>query len=146
MENNQENVQAPMTVAAKAPSIEIKGDTIGLPVEMKESIAAKAEEIKTRLKLRKVYPIVVKGGEDDGKPWYIGYFKRPGLMAFSQWMNFVSKDAVQANLNLARNIFVEGDRETVDDEEIFLYGTMSQISEIMEPRQAELVKLSSVTK
>ena len=47
---------------------------------------------------------------------------------------------VQANKMLATNVFLAGDRELVDDDELFLYGTMGQLSQIIDSRNADMVK------
>jgi len=70
---------------------------------------------------------------------YIAYLSQPNLMQFSQYMSFIQKDVVQANKMLANAIFVEGDRELVDDDDLFLYGLMPQLSKIIDSRQGELV-------
>lgn len=113
---------------------------IDVPVEVREEIAKKAEELKKIHKLRKVFVVVVKGDEDDDKPLYIAYLRRPNLMHFSQYMSFVQKDLIQANKMLATNVFLAGDKELVDDEELFLYGTMQQLNKIIDSRNADLVK------
>ncbi len=122
-----------------APAIEVATE-INLPIEVQEEIIKKAESVKAQNKLRKVFVIIVEGEDGDSKPYYIGYFRRPSFMQFSQWMTFTSKDMIQANLTLARNIFIEGDREMIDDEELFLYGTMNQLSKLLESRNADIVK------
>ena len=71
---------------------------------------------------------------------FIGYFRNPSIMHFSNYMAFVTKDAVQAALNLAKATFIEGDRELVDDDDIFLRGTFDRFSAIMERRNSEMVK------
>lgn len=108
--------------------------------EISQSIAEKIKELKDKFSVKKVFVIVVKGEEDDDKPLYIGYFRRPNLMQFSVYMNFVQKDLVQANKQLASNVFLAGDRELVDDEDLFLYGTMQQLSHIIDSRNADMVK------
>ena len=40
---------------------------------------------------------------------------------------------------LARACFIEGDKELVDNESLFLFGLMSQLSEIITTRQSLLV-------
>ena len=81
-----------------------------------------------------------QGEEGDDKPLYIAYLRRPSLMHFSQYMNFVQKDLVQANKMLATNVFLAGDRELVDDDELFLYGTMQQLNHLIDSRNADMVK------
>ena len=55
-------------------------------------------------------------------------------------MNFVQKDLVQASKMLATNVFLAGDRELVDDDELFLYGTMQQLNHLIDSRNADMVK------
>ena len=97
-------------------------------------------EIKAKNNIKRVFAIVVEGDDEDDKPMYVGYFRNPNIMHFSAYMSFVTKDAVQAALNLAKSTFVEGDRELIDDDDIFLRGTFDRFSAIMERRNSELVK------
>ena len=108
--------------------------------EISNDIAEKIKELKAKFGVKKIFVIVVKGDEDDEKPLYIGYFRRPNLMQFSVYMNFVQKDLIQANKQLAMNVFLAGDRELVDDEDLFLYGTMQQLSHVIDSRNADMVK------
>ena len=121
------------------PAIEFIND-VNVPIEVREKIVKKAEELKSQHKLRKIFIIVVEGEDGDDKPLSIAYLRRPSLMHFSQDMNFVQKDLVQANKMLATNVFLEGDRELVDDDELFLYGTMQQLSHLIDSRNADMVK------
>lgn len=122
-----------------APAIELIGN-VNVPLEIREEIVKKAEALKAEHKLRKIFVIIVEGEEGDDKPLYVAYMRRPGLMHFSQYMNFAQKDIVQANKMLATNIFLAGDREMVDDEDLFLYGTMGQLSQIINSRNADMIK------
>lgn len=138
MAKEKKNAEAVAETQA-APAIELVGN-VNVPLEIREEIVKKAEALKAEHKLRKVFVIIVEGEEGDDKPLYIAYMRRPGLMHFSQYMNFAQKDVVQANKMLATNIFLAGDREMVDDEDLFLYGTMGQLSQIIDSRNAEMVK------
>lgn len=129
-----ENVEEP-----QAPTIEFLSE-VNVPLEVRSQIASKADELKQQHKLRKVFVILVEGEDGDEKPFYVAYLQRPNLMHFSQYMNFVQKDIVQANKMLASNVFLAGDRELIDDDELFLYGTMSQLSHLIDARNGELVK------
>lgn len=113
---------------------------VEIPDEVRKEIVEKATELKTQNKLRKVFVVIVEGEDGDDKPFYIAYFRRPNLVHFSQYMNFVQKDIVQANKMLATNVFIAGDRELIDDDDLFLYGTMSQLTDIIKARNAEMVK------
>lgn len=121
------------------PAVEFIND-VNVPIEVREEIVKKAEELKAMHKLRKIFVIVVQGEEGDEKPLYIAYMRRPNLVHFSQYMNFVQKDLVQANKMLATNVFLAGDRELVDDDELFLYGTMQQLNHLIDSRNADMVK------
>jgi len=135
MSNSKEN-----SVKEQEPKQTMVFTDINVPVEVREEIAKKAEELKKIHNIRKVFVIVVEGDEDDEKPLYIAYLRRPNLMHFSQYMNFVQKDLIQANKMLATNVFLAGDKELVDDEELFLYGTMQQLNRIIDSRNADMVK------
>lgn len=115
-------------------------DVNNLPEEQLNAIKAKIAEIREKQHIKRVFAIVVEGDEFDEKPMFIGYFRNPSIMHFSNYMAFVTKDAVQAALNLAKATFIEGDRELVDDDDIFLRGTFDRFSAIMERRNSEMVK------
>lgn len=123
----------------KPAAIEFTSD-VNVPLEVREAIVEKATELKEKHKLRKVFVVVVEGEEGDEKPLYIAYLRRPGLMHFSQYMNFIQKDVVQANKMLATNVFLDGDKELIDDDDLFLYGTMAQLNTLIESRNSEMVK------
>lgn len=111
-----------------------------LTEEMQASIKEKIKTLKEEKKIKRIFAIVVEGDEEDDKPIYVGYFRNPNIMHFSAYMSFVTKDAVQAALNLAKSTFIDGDRELIDDDDIFLRGTFDRFSAIMERRNSNLVK------
>ena len=115
-------------------------DVNNLSEEQLNAIKAKIAEIREKQHIKRVFAIVVEGDEFDEKPMFIGYFRNPSIMHFSNYMSFVTKDAVAAALNLAKATFIEGDRELVDDDDIFLRGTFDRFSAIMERRNSEMVK------
>ena len=122
-------------------AVVLNNATLNVPVEYRTQIATKIAELKTKFNVKTVFVIIVEGRVDEGeKPVYIAYMRRPNLMQFSQYMTFVQKDLVQANQMLAQNIFLDGDKELIDDEELFLYGTMNQLSHVIDARNSDLVK------
>ena len=137
METNQETQQSNLILTDNA---------VEISVEVREQITKKIEELRTQTGNKRIQAIVVAGDEYDEKPLYVGYFKRPNTMQFSLWMNQAQKDPVMANKTLAQNTFVSGDKELVDNEDLFLYGTMSKVAQLIESRNADLVKLSSAAK
>lgn len=124
------------------PQAEIKEiPTVGITFEMRQQIAAKKDELSKKNNGRRIFVIAVKGWETDAKPIYLAYLVQPNLMQFSQYMSFMQKDIVQANQMLAQNVFVDGDRELINNEDLFLYGLMPQLSKIVDSRDGELVNL-----
>lgn len=122
-------------------AVVLNNQSINVPVEVRNQITLKIAELKTKLNIKKVFVIIVEGDTEAGeKPFYIAYLRRPNLMQFSQYMTFVQKDLVQANQMLAQNIFIDGDKELIDDEEFFLYGTMPQLNHVIDARNSDLVK------
>lgn len=124
----------------------IKTDVSQVPAELRAKIENHIKELIAKTGQKRIFAFVVKGDEFDDKEFYIGYFRRPNMMEYSQYMNFWQKDPIQANYTVAQSVFIEGDREMVDDQDIFLYGTMARIIELMNGREAELVKTSRATK
>ncbi|MCE8595692.1 hypothetical protein [Bacteroides fragilis] len=105
-------------------------------------IKEKAQQIKTEKKLRKVIPMVVFGDEANGeKEFYVAYMREPSFTQFSKFMAASKKDEVTAMRTLAKDCFLDGDRELIDDESLFLFGLMGQLSEIISTRQSILVNL-----
>lgn len=122
-------------------TVVLNNESLNLPIEYRTQIATKIAELKAKFNIKKVFVVIVEGNANDGeKPYYIAYLRRPNLMQFSQYMNFVQKDLVQANQMLARNIFLDGDKELIDDEELFLYGTMNQLNHVIDARNSDIVK------
>lgn len=141
METPMQPYAGTQAAAPKVDAVTLNNETINAPLELREQIAAKIAELKAHYGIKKVFVIIVQGDEEAGeKPYYIAYLRRPNMMQFSQYMNFVQKDLVQANKMLAQNTFLDGDKELVDDEELFIYGTMQQLNHIIDARNSDLVK------
>lgn len=118
-----------------------------LTLAQEEQIRKKALEIKAEKKLRKVYPMVVWGDPDcEEKEVYVAYLAEPTFLQFSKFMAASKKDEVTAMRSLARDCFLDGDKELVDNESLFLFGLMGQLSEIITTRQSTLVNLSKAGK
>ena len=112
----------------------------GLEQEIK--IKEKALKLKEEKKLRKICLMVVFGDTTNGeKEIYVAYMSEPSFPQFSKFMAASKKDEVIAMRTLARDCFVDGDKELVDDESLFLFGLMGQLSELITTRQSVLVNL-----
>lgn len=112
-----------------------------------ESIEKKAAELKAAdPKLKVVFPIIVEGSEFDEKPMYVGYFRQPSFSSFSKYLTASQKDSAVALRTLAKDCFLDGDTELIDDDSLFLFGLMGQMSKIIEMRNGCLVNLSKAGK
>lgn len=128
---------------AQAPVNEIEFKLIDgkLTEQSKEAIKQKAKELAKENGVKRVFPIVVYGDETDEKPVYVAYFKRPENDVYSRFMSLVQDDQVRASLILAQSTIVGGDAELVNDSELFNFGTMNQLTPIVQSRGGEVVKL-----
>ena len=106
-----------------------------LSLEQETKIKEKALKLKEEKKLRKIYPMVVFGDTSNGeKETYVAYMSEPNFPQFSKFMAASKKDEVMAMRTLARDCFVDGDN-------LFLFGLMGQLSELITTRQSLLVNL-----
>lgn len=111
-----------------------------LSLEQETKIKEQANKLKSENKLRKVFPIVVWGDKKSGeKEIYVAYMKEPTFPVFSKFMAASKRDEVSAMRTLAKDCFLSGDKELVDNESLFLFGMMGQLSEIITTRQSALV-------
>lgn len=109
---------------------------------MEAEIKEKAQKLEAEKKLRKVYPIVVWGDTSCGeKEVYVAYLSVPSFPQFSKFMVASKKDEGMAMRTLAKDCFIDGDKELVDNVRLFLFGLMAQLSEIITSRQTVLVGL-----
>lgn len=110
-------------------------------------IREKALALKSEKKLRKIHPIVVFGEPAEGeKEFYVAYLAEPNFPQFSKFLAASKKDEATAMRTLAKDCFAGGDRELVDNDSLFLFGLMGQLSEIITTRQSALVNLSTAGK
>lgn len=111
-----------------------------LSLEQEIEIKKKAQKLKEEKKLRKIFPMVIFGDTSTGeKEFYVAYMGEPTFPQFSKFMAASKRDEVSAMRALAKDCFIDGDKELVDDESLFLYGLMGQLSEIIATRQSTLV-------
>ena len=87
-----------------------------LTMKQESEIKEKAQKIKEEKKLRKIYPMVVFGETGDEKEVYVAYMSEPTFPQFSKFMAASKKDEVMAMRTLARDCFIDGDRELVDND------------------------------
>ena len=57
-------------------------------------------------------------------------------------MSAAQSNQAVAMRTLARDCFMDGDKELIDDDSLFLFGLMGQLGKVIEVRQGQLVNLS----
>lgn len=116
---------------------------VDIAPEIKKEIEKKVAALKAAdSKLRVVFPICVEGSEYDEKEMYIGYFRQPSFQAFSKYLTAAQSNQAVAMRTLAKDCFLDGDKDLVDDDSLFLFGLMGQLTKIIEMRHGRLVNLS----
>lgn len=122
----------------------IENPALELTDKLAKDIEAKIKELKEKNpKCRVIYPILVAGEEGiDEKGLYIGYFAQPSFTVFSKYLTASQTNNAQAMRQLAKDCLLDGDKELVEDDSLFLFGLMSQLSKIVESRNGRVVNLS----
>lgn len=107
------------------------------------TVEKKVAELKAKNPKKKIFPLMVEGDPNyDEKEIYIGYFCQPSFIDFSKYMTFAQKDQASAMRQLARDCFMDGDRELIDDDSLFLFGLMGQLQHIIQMRGGRVINLS----
>lgn len=113
-----------------------------LTLKQEAEIKAFAQKLKEEKNIRKIYPMIVFGDKSAGeKDYYIAYMAEPTFPQFSKFMTASKRDEVMAMKTLAKDCFLDGDKELVDNESLFLFGLMGQLSEIISTRQSLIINL-----
>jgi hypothetical protein len=112
-----------------------------VPTEFMGVVEAKKKELlASNPKIKRIVPIIVAGNEEAGeKPYYVAYMKHPDMKAFSKFMMTNGTNTLVAQQNLAKDCFVDGDRELLTDDELFLMGLMPNLNALIEPRNSRIV-------
>ena len=94
-----------------------------LPEDIQTEIEKKVKELKdSDPKLKRVFPI------------------------FVEYLSLSQKDQAGAMRELAKDCFVDGDKELIKDDSLFIYGLMPHLAQIIELRKGKLVNLSKAGK
>lgn len=117
-------------------------ETVMLSPEVQATIEKKVADLKKNNPKAKIFPLLVEGDMDDEKEVYVGYFTQPNFITFSKYMTFAQKDQASAMRQLARDCFLDGDRELIDDDSLFLFGLMGQLQHIIKMRGGRVINLS----
>ena len=118
-------------------------DSESIDPKLLAAIEKKVADLKSNNPKAKIFPLMVDGDPNfDEKEVYVGYFCQPSFINFSKYMTFAQKDQASAMRQLARDCFIDGDRELIDDDSLFLFGLMGQLQHIIQMRGGRIVNLS----
>ena len=117
-------------------------DNDSVDAKLLAQIQKKVADLKSNNPKARIFPLLVEGAPDDEKEVYIGYFCQPSFTNFSKYMTFAQKDQASSMRQLARDCFVDGDRELIDDDSLFLFGLMGQLQHIIQMRGGRVINLS----
>lgn len=113
-----------------------------LDPKVQAAIEKKVADLKANNPKAKIIPLLVEGDSDDEKDIYVGYFSQPSFINFSKYLTLSQKDQASAMRQLAKDCFVDGDRELIDDDSLFLFGLMGQLQHIIKMRGGRVINLS----
>lgn len=110
--------------------------------KVQAAIEKKVAELKANNPKAKIIPLMVDGDGDDEKEMYVGYFVQPSFLNFSKYLTLSQKDQASAMRQLAKDCFLDGDRELIDDDSLFLFGLMGQLQHLIKMRGGRVINLS----
>lgn len=114
-----------------------------LPAQITNQVREHVEKLRAaNPKIRKIFPICVEGDEFDDKDLYIGYFRQPDFVMFSKYLTASNSNQAAAMRQLAKDCFLDGDKELVDDDSLFMFGLSARLMEIIKVRNSKLINLS----
>lgn len=126
---------------------EILEDEAIITDDLQKTIDDNITKLREKNPKCRIYAIAVKGTEFDDKELYVGYFREPSFKTFSKYLSFVSNNQQAPGMRaLATDCFLDGDKELVDDDSLFLFGLMGQMAKVIEMRHGQLVNLSKPRK
>lgn len=117
-----------------------------LDSKKEKEIAKRGDELKKEKKLKKVFPLAVEGDEVDEKDLYVIFLSEPDFKTFSKFQSMGKQNEAQALRQLARDCYLDGDKELIDDDSLFLFGLMPQLMSIIHFRRSRIVNLSKAGK
>lgn len=119
-------------------------DALSIPNTLLAEINKNVSDLKKNdPTLRVVFPLIVQGESYDNKAFYVGYFRQPSLPIFSKYVTASQHDSVTAMKTLASDCFLAGDKELINDDSLFMFGLLQQMTKIIAVRHGALVNLSN---
>lgn len=118
-------------------------EEVGVTAELRKEIQKTVTKLKAENpEVEVVYPLAVKGDPKRGdKALYLAYFREPNFKFFTKYLVGSQQSHPGAMRQLARDCFLDGDKELIDRDSLFLFGLMGQLNKIIEMRNGALVNL-----
>ena len=113
-----------------------------LDPKVQAAIEKKVAELKENNPKARIIPLMVEGEGSDEKDIYVGYFVQPSFLNFSKYLTLSQKDQASAMRQLAKDCFLDGDRELIADASLFLFGLMGQLQHLIKMRGGRVINLS----
>ena len=113
-----------------------------LDPKVQAAIEKKVAELKENNPKARIIPLMVEGEGSAEKDIYVGYFVQPSFLNFSKYLTLSQKDQASAMRQLAKDCFLDGDRELIDDDSLFLFGLMGQLQHLIKMRGGRVINLS----
>ena len=109
-------------------------------IEEQELLEAEAEKIKKKYKIKKTFLIEVEDEDsEDVDAWAKGWVRKPTLKEFSAFSKIAQNDNIGGLKVLLTNIFLEGDKRILEDDEFFL-SAMTQLEAIINVQASRIKK------
>ena len=77
--------------------------------------------------------------DEDSGEWVAAWVQKPNLKVFSMFSKIAQEDNIKALKVLLTNIFLEGDKRILEDDDFFL-AAMSQLEEIVSVQASRIKK------
>jgi hypothetical protein len=109
-------------------------------VEEQDLLLAQAEKIKKKYKIKKTFLIEVEDEDsEDEDAWVKAWIRKPTLKEFSAFSKIAQNDNIGGLKVLLTNIFLEGDKRILEDDEFFL-SAMTQLEAIINVQASRIKK------
>ena len=109
-------------------------------VEEQDLLLAQAEKIKKKYKIKKTFLIEVEDEDsEDVDAWAKGWVRKPTLKEYSAFSKISQNDNIGGLKVLLTNIFLEGDKRILEEDDFFL-SAMTQLEQIISVQTSRIKK------
>jgi len=109
-------------------------------VEEQDLLLAQAEKIKKKYKIKKTFLIEVEDEDsEDEDAWVKAWIRKPTLKEYSAFSKISQNDNIGGLKVLLTNIFLEGDKRILEEDDFFL-SAMTQLEQIISVQTSRIKK------